>query len=240
MMHRQNLHAALQTAIATPLEADCRHLCRLMDECLTTLSDADCLQLGGDAIALIAEVLFLKMQHYQPLSMLDEASQELEDHGGFPVLDDDDDRWERHTMSLNLDDDEEDWETLKKPRSISETLENTQRKDSPSIAAPVPPKRVLQMLKALAGEEDPAAWSIEIAQWLKRQTSDQPISVSQLQRSMRKLSIIELWMGLLLGGFTLEQRQSQPQSTAEQQFYRDLNEADIWIIRADEGRSSEA
>jgi hypothetical protein len=86
----------------------------------------------GDAIALIAEVIFLKMQIYQQqTAVLEEVSEpEQETSEGFPVLDDDDDCWERHTMSLNLKDDEKDWGKTKKTRSRTT--------DSPSIAAPVP------------------------------------------------------------------------------------------------------
>jgi hypothetical protein len=144
---------------------------------------------------------------------------EQETSEGFPVLDNEDDRWERHTMSLNLEDDEEDWGKTKKTRP--------RITDSPSIAAPVPPKRVLQMLKELAGDEDPAAWSKAISQWLKRKKVCTPIPVSQIQQSIRKLSPIELWLGLLLGGFPLE----PPQNT-EEDFYCDLSESGIWLVPA--------
>lgn len=128
-------------------------------------------------------------------------------------------------MSLDLDDDEEDWGRTKKPRS---------RSKSGSTAAPISPKKLLHMLKQLAGDEDPAAWSSAIARWLKEQSGSEPISVEQLQRSiyieiaepkktLRELSV-ELWMGLLLGGFTLQQRQN-----SEAEFYRDFTQADIWI-----------
>ncbi|MBD1847527.1 hypothetical protein H6F89_29825 [Cyanobacteria bacterium FACHB-63] len=219
MREWQDFHAAIQSAIAAPLEADCRQLCQLMDQCLISLPDAQCLQLGGDAIALIAEVLFLKTQLYQQQAAVLEVEPELEDSEGFPVLGEDDDRWERHTMSLDLEDDEEDWGKTRKTRS-----RNT---DSPSIAAPVPPKRVLQMLKELAGDEDPAAWSKAIAQWLKRKKVYTPIPVSQIQQALRKLSPIELWLGLLLGGFPLE-----PSQNTEEDFYCDLSESGIWLIPA--------
>jgi hypothetical protein len=198
-----------------------------MEQCLTATPEADRLRLGGSAISLITEVLFLKMQHYQQTTVLAEMPEpEAEDYEGFPILDQDDDRWERHTMSLDLDDDEEDWGRTKKPRS---------RSKSGSTAAPVSPKKLLEMLKQLAGDEDPAAWSSAIARWLKEQPRSEPISIEQLQRSiyieiaepgeaLRELSIVELWMGLLLGGFTLQQRQNP-----EAEFYRDFTQADIWI-----------
>jgi hypothetical protein len=83
------------------------------------------------------------------------------------------------------------------------------------------------MLKELAGDEDPAAWSKAITQWLKQQKSLDPVPVAKLQRSIRKLTIVELWLGLLLGGFPLQQ-----QDDVEDNFYRDLTECEIWVIPA--------
>ena len=222
MSHWTELHDALQTAIADPLEADCTQLCRLMDDCLIAQSDADCLHFGGSAIVLIAEVLFLKMQQFQESAIVEEVMEPAE---GFPSLGEEDDQWERHTMSLDLDDDEEDWGKTKKPRP---------RSPSGSTAALMPPKQVLKMLKELAGNDDPASWSSAISQWLKQQKRVEPIPVSILQqsiqvrdlkKSMRPLSIVELWMGLLLGGFPLQQTQS-----SEEDFYRELSESSIWVL----------
>lgn len=86
----QDFHAAIQTALADPLEADCSQLCRVLDQCLAATPEADCLSIGGIAIALIAEVLFLKMREYQPTAVLEKDSEpEAEDYEGFPILDDD-------------------------------------------------------------------------------------------------------------------------------------------------------
>lgn len=221
-----DLQAAIQSAIAQPLDADCTLLCRLLDHCLEAQSDADCLHLGGSAIALIAEALFLKMQEFQECLVVEETP-EQEDFEGFPMLGDEDDRWERHTMSFDLDEDEEDWGKTKQPRT---------RTKSDSIAAPVPPKKILEMLKELAGDDDPVSWSSAIAQWLNQQKLMEPIPISALHQSiriqvikpkktLRTLSIVELWMGLLLGGFPLQQTQ-----TVEAEFYRDISESSIWVL----------
>ncbi|MBW4444911.1 MAG: hypothetical protein KME10_27725 [Plectolyngbya sp. WJT66-NPBG17] len=63
-------------------------------------------------------------------------------------------------------------------------------------------------------------------QWLKRQKNYNPIPVSELQRSLRKSLIVELGMGLLLGRFTLQHE------NIEENFYRDLTEAGIWLVPA--------
>ncbi|MCU0549561.1 MAG: hypothetical protein MUC48_09465 [Leptolyngbya sp. Prado105] len=232
MSEWQDFHDRVQSAVVEPLKADCKQLCRVMEQCLAVTPEEDRLRVGGSAIALIAEVLFLKMQEHQQTIVLEEDSEpELEDYEGFPILDEEDDHWERHTMSLDLDSDEEDWEKTKKPKS---------RSKSGSTAAPVSQQKILDMLKKLAGDEDPTAWSGAIAQWLKEQPRFRPVPVEQLQhaiyievaepeKALRELSIVELWMGLLLGGFTLEQRQDP-----EAEFYRDLTKADIWIIEIPE------
>jgi len=224
----QDFHAAVQVALADPLEADCSQLCRVMDQCLSAMSEADCLSIGGTAIALIAEVLFLKMQGCQQTAVLEKDSElEAEDYEGFPILDQDDDLWERHTMSLDLDEDEEDWGRIRTPRS---------RSKSGSTAAAIPPKQISKWLRDLAGDDDPGVWSTAIAEWLNQQTGAEPIPVSMLQKSIllqvlepeksvRPLSIVELWMGLLLGKFTLLQTQS-----SEDEFYRELSDSSIMLI----------
>lgn len=216
MSDRQILYAALHDALTTPLDADCRSLCQLMEDTLASQQDAVCLQVGGDAISLIAEVLYLKMLAYQEIPELEVSLQE--DASGFPVLDDDDDALERHTMSLDLESNEEEWGKPKQNR--------TPRAASDSIAAPVPPKRVLKMLQALAGDDNPTEWSIAIANWLKRKKINEPIPIAQIHQSMRKLSLVELWLGLLLGGFLIEERPA-----TEETFYHDISDGLVWLIQ---------
>lgn len=234
MSNWTDLHAAIQIAIAEPLEADCTQLCQLMDQSLVcpltdrrkSMSDADLLRVGGSAIALISEVIFLRMQNLQELPVIEETL-EQEDFEGFPMLGDEDDQWERHTMSVDLDEDEEDWGKTKSPRS---------RSKPGSTAATIPPKHLSKWLKDLAGDDDPKAWSTAISQWVDKQKSADPISLAELQKSiriqvlepkksLRKLSIVELWMGLLLGKFTLVQSEC-----TEEEFYREFSDSSIMLI----------
>jgi len=55
----------------------------------------------------------------------------------------------------------------------------------------------------LAGDENVDAWRGAIAQYLV-QVKDE-ISLVKLQRKL-KMPMVEVWLGLLLGGFALEQR----------------------------------
>jgi RNAse (barnase) inhibitor barstar len=80
-----------------------------------------------------------------------------------------------------------------------------------SVAAPVEKENVLAMLDIqtvedvhrLAGDEDVDKWQSAIAQYLVNVKDE--ISLPQLQHGL-KMPIVEVWLGLLLGGFALEQR----------------------------------
>ncbi|MBD6620795.1 hypothetical protein FNW02_34845 [Komarekiella sp. 'clone 1'] len=132
----------------------------------------------------------------------------------------------RTTMQLDLDD-------LIEP-AIPQTFrphgshqfDNTGEEHN-SIAAPVEKANVLAMLESvttledvrnLASDEDVQKWQTAIAQHLVDIKDE--ISLAKLQRAL-KMPMVEVWLGLLLGGFILEQRGD---------FYRNQN---LWIIAND-------
>jgi hypothetical protein len=106
-----------------------------------------------------------------------------------------------------------------------------------SIAAPVTVESMLAMvdqleldqlsvqaqLACLAGEELPQHWQNEIAQVMTqhRQVGEKQITFSQLQQQTG-LAAVELWLGLLLGGYQLEAILPQQRHTldAAQRFYQ--------------------
>jgi hypothetical protein len=105
------------------------------------------------------------------------------------------------------------------PHQFSHTAQNSE-----SVAAPVEKENVLAMLKEvtcvedvhkLAGDEDVGRWLGAIGLYLA-QTKDE-ITLAKLQRGL-KMPMVEVWLGLLLGGFPLEQRGD---------FY---SSHDIWVI----------
>jgi hypothetical protein len=91
-----------------------------------------------------------------------------------------------------------------------------------SVAAPVEKENVLAMLEIqtvedvyrLAGDEDVDKWQRAIAQYLAQIKGEIPLP--KLQRKL-KMPMVEVWLGLLLGGFALEQRG---------EFYDNAN---IWV-----------
>lgn len=60
------------------------------------------------------------------------------------------------------------------------------------------------MVRQLAGEEDPTQWSAAIAQWLKTHAVQKTVRLVDFYQELG-MPLVEVWIGLLLGGFELEQ-----------------------------------
>ncbi|MHC5861504.1 hypothetical protein [Nostoc sp.] len=117
----------------------------------------------------------------------------------------------RTTMHLDLDDliEPQTPQTFK-PHGPHQFSSPTEEGDS--VAAPVEKANVLAMLdevttledvRNLASDEDVQKWQSAIAKYLTQVKGE--ISLTQLQGGL-KMPMVEVWLGLLLGGFTLEQR----------------------------------
>jgi hypothetical protein len=126
-------------------------------------------------------------------------------------------------MQLDLDDliEEPPLQTFRPhgPHQFSNTAQNND-----SVAAPVEKANVLAMLdevttledvRNLASDEDVQKWTAAIAQYLT-QVQD-TISLVELVCAL-DMPLIEVWLGLLLGGFILEQCG---------EFY---SKGDIWVV----------
>lgn len=118
--------------------------------------------------------------------------------------------WIRQSMSVDLD------TLVAVPRS-SRTRAKQTCASTDSVVAIVEPAAVLQMveqmeaqpepeqmIRQLAGEEDPTAWSEAIVQWLHAYSPARSAQLTDLLCGLH-LSWVEVWLGLLLGGFELEQ-----------------------------------
>ncbi|RCJ36687.1 hypothetical protein A6770_40560 [Nostoc minutum NIES-26] len=73
----------------------------------------------------------------------------------------------------------------------------------------------LEDVHNLASDEDVQKWKDAIAQYLTQ--VQQTISLVELVRAL-DMPLIEVWLGLLLGGFVIEQRG---------EFY---SKGDIWVV----------
>ena len=129
----------------------------------------------------------------------------------------------RKTMHLDLSD-------LREPVKPQVFKKHGERQKSPTFApvdtvvAVVDKFKVLAALEVmtseglqqLAGVEDVSKWQRAIALYIEQQVNSS-ICLTSLQLGLG-MPLVEVWLGLLLGGFTLEQRG---------EFYR---AEDIWIV----------
>ncbi len=117
--------------------------------------------------------------------------------------------WASQSMSMDLD-------TLVAQSESKRNRDKLTFNDTDSVAMVVSPEVVLQMveqieqeeqsqmIRHLAGEEDPARWSAAISRWIHHHSLSQPIPLGKLQYSLG-MPWVEIWMGLLLGNeFRLE------------------------------------
>jgi hypothetical protein len=62
----------------------------------------------------------------------------------------------------------------------------------------------IEQIRALAGDEDVGRWQRAIANYFASEKQEK-IRLAQLQKAL-SMPIVEIWMGLLLGDYQLEQR----------------------------------
>lgn len=202
-----DLWQELKAALASPQSADLHRLFNLLDWVIAQLPDSQQLDTAGRAIEQMVDVYALR---FQVLMRVWEEADTLPEQS-LPVLNLEAlESWVRQSMAIDLD------AYVEQPQS---KRQRRQQKPNPedSIVAAVEPELVLNMVKVmeadqeqdqliqrLAGEEDPARWSAAIARWMKFHQHVQPVQFTTLLNSLC-LSWVELWLGLLLGGFELEQ-----------------------------------
>ncbi|MDX2256484.1 MAG: hypothetical protein NW214_13300 [Pseudanabaenaceae cyanobacterium bins.39] len=212
-----NLWDILSTARQTPQDANLPMMFQLLDLTLVELDTRSQLRIAGEAVCQIAE-LFCDRSHF--------LFEELHSHtaNGEPIMADDAfDCYVRQSMAVDFDQFMEPlqslWRKLPKPTNNGNTI--VKEIDKEVLIQVLEQESLLSFEEELertisiAHAENVSAWIEAIAHYLTNTSS--PFRLTNLQSSL-PLSIIEIWLGLLLGDFTLEQRGS---------FY-DANE--IWIV----------
>lgn len=218
----QDLWQELKDALALPQTADLKRLCHLFDWAIAQLPENQQLDAAGKAIEQIAAVYVLKADWLM-------ATWEVTDEAlapSLPVLATEAiEVWIRQSMLIDLD------AFVEQP--ISKRRQREQKScPTDSIAAVVDQASVLemiaqmkaepnpeQMIRRLAGEEDPAKWSAAIMQWLQEYVPEDFVCLPDLCSGL-DMPWVEVLLGLLLGGFVLEQRGD---------FY---SNSDVWVALA--------
>ena len=201
-----DLWQELREGISMPQSANLKRLCELLDWAIAQLSENQQLEVAGRAIEQMAEIYALRFNSL--MGAWEDANSFLEEM--LPVLDLEAlEVWIRQSMSVDLD------VLIDKPMS-HRNRERQAPESADSIVAIVEPEAILQMvekieaeehsqmIRQLAGEENPARWSAAITEWLCENSPQSSILMKDLLRRLR-MPLVEVWLGLLLGDFCLEQ-----------------------------------
>jgi hypothetical protein len=211
-----DLWDVLSTARQIPEDANFLMVFKLLDLTLVDHDTRSQLRIAGEAVCQIAD-LFCDHSSFLFEELHSRAVK------GEPIMADDAfDRYVRQSMVVDFDQFIEPLQSL--PRKIPE-----QTKHGNSMVGAIDKEVLIQALEqesllsveeeferaiSTAHAEDVSSWIEAIAQCITN--NSHPICLKDLQKTL-KLPIVEIWLGLLLGDFKLDQRGN---------FY-DSNE--IWI-----------
>jgi hypothetical protein len=211
-----DLWDVISTARLTPEDANLPMVFRLLDLTLVDLDTRSQLRIAGDAVCQIAN-LFCDRSNFLFEELLSRAVK------GEPIMADDTfDRYVRQSMVV-------DFEQFIEPLPSLTRKTPEQAKNGNSIVGEIDKEILIKALEqesllsfdeeferaiSTAHAEDVSAWIETIVHWIANNSS--PIRLMDLQSAL-PLSMVEIWLGLLLGDFKLEQRGG---------FY---NASEIWI-----------
>jgi hypothetical protein len=209
--------AAVQGAIAAPEQANLDLLWEALQQVLDEVPDDQKLKIAGEAIAQFAEVLFAKAEGWiaaweETHNPPDATEPILTAEMLASVL--------RQSMTLNLEGLVENF--VRSPHSSDDGGESMVGEvEKQLLLAMVDELEAREQALAVAHAEDVTQWATAIAEYLKQQSQTQ-IPLSELRQGL-SLSFVELWLGLLLGGFHLKSNwfeQSVSPDTLADSFYQ--------------------
>lgn len=196
-----DLELAIQQAIADPSSANLHQLLCRLEQMLIDLPQESQLQVAGTILAQLVDIYASRANR-----LLEEWEEKYNPAQGEPIL-----TTEllhevlRQTMTLNLDevlDDPPSWQGSSQPSdSVAVTVDKSNLLE---FLAQMDQEQAQQDALAIAHDEDISAWTRAIAYWMKEHQSHD-VSLLELQRSLQ-MPFIEIWLALLLGGYTIEQR----------------------------------
>jgi len=202
-----DLWDVLSIARQTPEDANLPRVFELLDLTLVDLDTRSQLRIAGEAVGLIAD-LFCDRSSFLFEELHSRAVK------GEPIMANDAfDRYVRQSMVLDFEQFIEPLPSL--PKKIPE-----QTKNGNSIVGEIDKEILIQALEqesmlsfeeeleqaiSTAHTEDVSAWIEVIAQCITN--NSHPICLKDLQATL-SLPIVEIWLGLLLGDFKLEQREN--------------------------------
>jgi hypothetical protein len=196
-----NLWQQLQQAQTQPQATDWRQLCLAFDEVIALTPVHRQLATAADAIEQMAEVLAARAEAW--------AEDWYRQPGDGPVLDQDLlTEFVRQSFSLDLSGlvDEPDLYARSPSKKSHEDVDSVAEEVTKEVALLIAGAEVEEELEnAIAGleyDEDIAAWSNEIRQWMELKGVDNA-SISEVVNNT-PLSAVKVWLSALLSDFELE------------------------------------
>jgi hypothetical protein len=223
-----DLWQSLEKASRFPETADLRSLCDALEQTLSHQSLAEQLTVAGDVLVQLSEV------HAARANLLI-SGWERRHNPAEPVVNLEDcvDLFVQ-SLTLDVSDLFEEPEPIQYPANRKKTSSQEEGSivgevdknalldwvDQMTAAQPLDELEMAEQIRDLAHGENVEEWSKAIAQYLQCFGSN--IRLPDLQQAL-KMPIVELWLGLLLGGYPLEQ---------QGEFY---NRQTLWITGANKG-----
>jgi len=205
-----NLWNVISTARLLPEEADLQMVLQILDQTLANLDTTSQLRISADAVCQITDLFCDRTD-----LLFAEIQAKATDEG--PIMPDDAfNRYVRQSMIVDLEQFIQPWENPSRKTS-------TKAQDHPSVISELDKEALLQYLEQEYQEQEPIltreeeyAQLINIAHqenvsvWIeaiatKLSTNLQPIKFIELEKNL-ELPRVEIWLGLMLGNFKLEQR----------------------------------
>ncbi|MEO0435192.1 MAG: hypothetical protein AAF151_26270 [Cyanobacteria bacterium J06656_5] len=195
-----DLGDAFEDAADVPEEANILELWQQFEVVMTELPWRDQLRMGGEVLAQLAEICEAKSE------VLWEDWQDANNSAG-PVVDGD---WLR---GLTRQTQEIDFSELVQRSGNNSAKEQETVADDDSVVGEVDQEAVLALVDELTLEEAKkkalsVSHSENVSDWIEMLSSnraDDPQRLIDLQRQV-KIPLVEIWIAVLLGGFSLEQR----------------------------------
>ena len=195
------LTQAIEQAIANPATANLTALLAELECILPSVSEAEQLQVAGDVLAQLIDLYVCRAEQ-----LLDAWEEQYNPNPCEPILSADLlQEVLRHTMTLNLD---EIWvAAAPKPQPLQPTdtvVGLVAQTNLLEFLNQIHPEQAQRSALEVAHEEDITTWVQAIAQWLQQHPRPQ-VSLLELQQSLQ-MPLIQMWLALLLGEFTLDQQ----------------------------------
>lgn len=206
-----HLWQSLEAASRFPETADLRSLCDALEQTLSDQSLAEQLTVAGDVLVQLSEV------HAARANLLISGWERR--HNPVEPVVNLEDCVDLFVQSLTLDVSElfEEPEPIQYPANRKKTSSQEEGSivgevdknalldwvDQMTAAQPLDELQMAEQIRDLAHGENVEEWSKAIAQYLQRFGSQ--ILLPDLQQAL-EMPIVELWLGLLMGGYSLNQQ----------------------------------